>query len=81
MTKLKNSELDRSTHATLVQEIKDRCRRFVDFCVVWCRRSANGCAHVLAKASCNSLSSVVWLYAPPEMIVPVFRKELCGVGV
>ena len=57
--KLKNAAIDKSIYGSLIEDLIVRCSSFSEFRVVWCRREANGCAHVLAKAGCYLNGSVV----------------------
>lgn len=76
VSKLKNATIDRSIYGSLIEELKFRCSSFSDFRVVWCRREANGCAHVLAKAGCYLNGSDVWFGVPPLFLEPLLCKDM-----
>jgi hypothetical protein len=80
VVKIKNSEVDRSLHGPLVEEIKELLRGFEASEVRYVRRSSNVVAHSLAKESCVNNSSTVWVESPPDFIVSVLARDLAGLS-
>ena len=74
--KLKRNALDRSLVGPFVQEIKELCYCNIHVQFVWCRREANMCAHVLARAGCNVPDSEVWMESHPPMLDQLLCKDL-----
>ncbi|KAG8490456.1 hypothetical protein CXB51_013622 [Gossypium anomalum] len=54
-------EVDKSSIAVIIQEIKKRCRRFENITYSFAGRLANQAAHVLAEEGKNWAETRVWL--------------------
>jgi ribonuclease HI len=78
VAKLKSSDVDRSVHGPLVEEIKVLLRGFTAFEIRHARRSCNGVAHVLAKVSCCNKSSYSWVDSPPDFVVNLLASDASG---
>jgi ribonuclease HI len=78
VAKLKCSDLDRSFHSPLVEEIKVLLKTFADHKVRHARRAANGVAHRLASEGCGNKLCNTWLGSPPEFIVNILASEYAG---
>jgi ribonuclease HI len=78
VAKIKSSELDRSFHGPLVEEIKELLKMFADHKVRHARRDANGVAHKLASAGCGNNLCNTWMVSPPEFIVSLLASEHAG---
>ena len=59
-----------------VQEIIFLLGEFMDFRVVWTRRSANEAAHKLARVSVGDERSHVWVGVPPEFLLDVVANDI-----
>jgi hypothetical protein len=66
--------VDRSSHGTLVEDIKETLKDFSGFSVKHVRRSANGVAHLLAKLGCENKLCKVWVN-PPDSVVSTLALE------
>jgi ribonuclease HI len=74
MAKLRSTEMNRSTHGPLVEDIKKMLEGFTDYSVRHARRSANGTAHLLAKLGCENKLCKVWVN-PPDLVVSTLALE------
>jgi ribonuclease HI len=74
VAKIRSTEVNRSSHGPLVEEIKEMMKDFAGLSVRHVRRTANGVAHLLAKFGCeNKLCKV--LVNPPDLVVSTLALE------
>lgn len=73
--KLQQEDSDISIYGPLVMEIKEKMQNFQKVTCSVIRRSANGVAHVLAKAGCNEHLYVSWFSVAPGFIEPLIEKD------
>jgi ribonuclease HI len=78
VAKIKGSELDRSFHGPLVEEIKELLKMFAGHKIRHARRDVNGVAHKLASVGCGNKLCNTWLVSPPEFIVSLLASEYAG---
>jgi ribonuclease HI len=78
VAKIKGSDLDRSFHGPLVEEIKELLKMFAGHEVRHARRDVNGVAHKLASVGCGNKLCNIWLVSPPEFIVSLLASEYAG---
>jgi ribonuclease HI len=74
VAKLRSTEVDRSSHGPLVEDIKETLKDFSGFSVRHVRRSANGVVHLLAKLGCKNKLCKVWVN-PPDSVVSTLALE------
>jgi ribonuclease HI len=75
VTKLVSSELDRSVHGPLVEDIKKLLQDFGEIKVQHARRSANEVAHRLAKEGCSNKICNTWVGVPPDWVVNLLDTD------
>ncbi|XP_073351845.1 uncharacterized protein [Aegilops tauschii subsp. strangulata] len=73
---INSQERNLSAVGPWVQEIKGLLEEFLDFRVVWTRRSANEAAHKLARVSVGDERSRVWVGVPPDFILDIVANDI-----
>jgi hypothetical protein len=76
VSKLNHTELDRSAHGPLVEDIKLLLGEFEESSVTHVRRSCNGVAHRLAKEGCGNNLNSIWLGSPPEFVMNLVASDV-----
>jgi ribonuclease HI len=76
VAKLKNSEMDRSIHGPLVEEIKEMLQLFEASSIEHVRRHSNGVAHGLAKRGCRNKVSENWMGCPPGFVMKLLSVDM-----
>jgi hypothetical protein len=76
VAKLKNSEMDRSIHGPLVEEIKEMLQQFEASSIEHVRRHSNGVAHGLAKRGCRNKVSENWMGCPPGFVMNLLSVDM-----
>jgi hypothetical protein len=74
--KLGTTELDRSVHGPLVEDIKVLLGGFEEVQVQHVRRRANGVANRLAKEGCMNNVCETWIGVPPMWIVTLLDSDV-----
>jgi hypothetical protein len=75
VAKLKGTEMDRSIHGPLIEEMKFLLKCFTEVSIKHVRRSGNMISHNLAKESCENKCNRFWLVDPAEFIVDLLASE------
>jgi ribonuclease HI len=73
--KIATTELDRSVHGPLVEDIKALLGDFEEFTVSFVRRTGNGVAHVFAKLGCHNKCCNTWVDFPPGCVVDLLASD------
>jgi ribonuclease HI len=73
--KLGTTELDRSVHGPLIEDIKVLLGGFEEVQVQHVRRMANGVANRLAKEGCMNNVCETWFGVPPMWIVTLLDSD------
>jgi hypothetical protein len=77
--KITGSEMDRSMHGQLVEEIKAMLQGFEDYKVQHVNRKCNEVAHLIAKDNCDNKSYNTWVDSPPGIIVDSLALDYANV--
>jgi ribonuclease HI len=75
VAKIRSSDIDRSSHGPLVEEIKKLLRDFSHHSIKHARRCCNGVAHTPAKEGCMNKNCNIWLGVPPGIIVNLIASD------
>jgi ribonuclease HI len=73
--KIATTELDRSMHGPLVEDIKALLGDFEEFTVSFVRRTGNGVAHVFAKLGYDDKCCNTWVDFPPGCVVDLLASD------
>jgi ribonuclease HI len=75
VSKLRNTEMDRSVHGPLVEDIKKLLEEFEEASVNHVRRTGNMVAHKLAKLGCLNNVNSAWNVVPPGFLVTMLDSD------
>jgi hypothetical protein len=75
VSKLRSTEVDRSVHGPLVEDMKILLHDFGEFKIQHSQRSANKVANRFAKEGCKNKVCNTWMGVPPDWIVNLLDTQ------